>query len=332
MNSSAATASEQDDLLPPDGDHALVVALARLLGARERTELCERIVEALANLVPCDELLLYTCSEEGERRPVASFSHGHLRPIADGRGGETAGASAVEVGTEAMLALPLEAEGTVAGELMLRRDLGRADFTLSERARASDFASLSALALVRCEREEALAERARRDWLTGLYNHGHCRLILDDLCARHARFALLLLDLDDLKLVNDSYGHPSGDDLLRAFGQALPGAIRRGDLAFRVGGDEFLLLLPGAGEAEAGRVAARIEQRLPQIAGLPAPAFSYGITVAPAGGKSPDELLRRVDSLLYEQKRQRKRPPDSDAGVSCREKAHTSARAIAMRS
>lgn len=309
MDSSAAAVSGHGDaLLVDEGERALIAVLARVLAARERGELCERVVEGLAGLVPCEELVLYACGAGGELRPVAGFPRGRVRALAAGRGGE-----AGEAAAEALLMLPLEVEGAPAGALVLRRYGGRAEFMPSERERAAAFASLSALALARVEREAALAEQARRDWLTGLYNRGHCQTVLDELCRKQARFGLLLVDLDDLKVINDRFGHPRGDELLRGFGQALPRAIRSGDLAFRVGGDEFLLLLPGAGEAEAVCLAGRIERRLPRLPGLPALGFSHGIAVAPADGKSPDELLCRVDGRLYEGKRQRKRPVGGDS-------------------
>lgn len=318
-----AAFEHEDSLL--GAESALVAALARLLAARETTQVQERIVQALAALVGCDRAALYLCGRRNELRPAAAFPGEGGDALASGDGGGRAAARAlaeqrpllVGGGSEtpagrgaaggALLALPLRAEGRPLGALELHRHGAGARFTPAERERALGFASLAALVLRRAWREAALAEQARRDALTGLYNHRHCHRLLGELLRRRgASFALLMLDLDDLKLVNDRHGHLRGDELLRAVGRALRRAIRHGDLAFRIGGDEFLLLLPGAGEAQALRLLARIERELPPLPGLPPLGFSYGIAVAPADGESPDRLLSCVDARLYEHKRKRK--------------------------
>ena len=326
-----STAALRDESLVPevvrDVDRVLIGALARLLAARGRDELHRQIVEALPALVGCDQVVLYRRGRGRALRAVAGVgcAGGARDPVAGGRAGAVAAAQALvqqrgpllapssDADTRSgaaggsLLALPLRAEGSQLGALELCRHEPGAQFTAAERERASAFASLAALALLRAGREAALAEQARRDSLTGLYNHRHSQRILSQLLrGRQPSFALVMLDLDDLKLVNDRDGHPRGDELLRALARMLRRAIRRGDLAFRVGGDEFLLLLPGAGEAEALRVLDRIEHELshlPMLAGL---GLSHGIGVAPADGRNPQELLGHVDARLYAHKRRRK--------------------------
>ncbi len=119
---------------------------------------------------------------------------------------------------------------------------------------------------------------------------------------------ILALDLDDLKQVNDRFGHPAGDELIRTFAERLNKAIRGSDLAVRLGGDEFLVLLPECKADEARQVLSRlsgleVEFRWQSVE----VSFSAGWTDF-APGESADELLRHADDALYANKRARRRP------------------------
>ena len=159
---------------------------------------------------------------------------------------------------------------------------------------------------------------ARRDSLTGLGNRIRLVEALDAACARleadpfrrDRHFALLYLDLDGFKAVNDTLGHEAGDRLLERIGAALAGAIRPQDRAFRVGGDEFIILADGAGTADAAALARRIIAAMPAGEG-PAgqgPAghrnvrrvtASIGIATACTDGIDPATLLAEADAALY---------------------------------
>ena len=108
------------------------------------------------------------------------------------------------------------------------------------------------------EQKETIERQATIDGLTGLYNHRFFWERLRDEVARARRYgqplSLLMLDLDDFKHVNDRFGHPVGDELLRAVGQALQTQIRQGvDCAARYGGEEFAVILPSTeSELESG--------------------------------------------------------------------------------
>lgn len=145
---------------------------------------------------------------------------------------------------------------------------------------------------------------ADHDPLTRLLNR---RALLRELSAAATEdepLALVFLDLDNFKDVNDGHGHAAGDRVLAQLAMLLVELVRSGDDAFRVGGDEFALLLRGAGELEAREVVARIVGAVeanfdPLVRTLSA---SFGIAPS-AGGREPEELLRIADEAMYEAKR-----------------------------
>lgn len=156
-----------------------------------------------------------------------------------------------------------------------------------------------------------LREQATRDSLTGLYNRRYLDGTLERELARCQRddqpLALMMIDIDHFKRINDTYGHPAGDEVLRRVGALLASAARAGDVACRYGGEEFVLLLPtmtttiARERAEALRTAfaaitvefgdARVQATL-----------SIGIAVFPGHGSAAADLLRRADEALYRAK------------------------------
>ena len=156
---------------------------------------------------------------------------------------------------------------------------------------------------------EALRDELRvlavRDPLTGAYN----RRILDEVApsffgaaARgHGPVALVLLDLDRFKDVNDADGHAAGDALLIALAHHLQGGVRADDVVVRFGGEEFAVLMPGLDAAGAGQRIDAVRQRW--RADGARTTFSAGVAAAPADGADLDALLRVADDALYEAKR-----------------------------
>jgi diguanylate cyclase (GGDEF)-like protein len=156
-----------------------------------------------------------------------------------------------------------------------------------------------------------LAHEARHDQLTGLLHHQAFMSELELELERARRYdhgvALVFLDLDRFKEINDTLGHPEGDRVLRTVGQALRDSLRGSDLAGRMGGDELTAYLVEA-DAEAGsRLLDRLQDRLDELielGELPAACtFSGGCAHFPTDALDADALLRLADARLYESKR-----------------------------
>ena len=145
------------------------------------------------------------------------------------------------------------------------------------------------------QREE-LAELSRTDPLTGCLNRRGFSERLDAELAR-GQVAVIQLDLDDFKSVNDRHGHAAGDELLRWVGSTLKALLRSSDATGRLGGDEFALLLPGLSGAEAQAVADRTVAALAERIGA-----AVGVACHPADGLTGDELHRHADAELYRRK------------------------------
>jgi diguanylate cyclase (GGDEF)-like protein len=146
------------------------------------------------------------------------------------------------------------------------------------------------------------AYRAAHDPLTGLAN----RSVLDERLGslpHDQPYALLLIDLDGFKEINDSLGHPTGDELLVAIGRRLTGLVPAGSTLVRLGGDEFAVLLPDTGQRAAMElgtaVCADLRQPYPSAVGSLAISASVGVTARAQAARGPGEVLREADLALY---------------------------------
>ncbi len=158
---------------------------------------------------------------------------------------------------------------------------------------------------------QRLSELASTDELTGLANRRQFMSRFEDrLMGREPRpFALVLLDLDNFKVINDSLGHEAGDELLRALSTRLSHVIRPDDLLGRLGGDEFGLLVPGIrSEAEATHTLERLFQALKEPILFKGkriqPMASMGVALFPADARARVDLLKAADAAMYVAKRQ----------------------------
>ena len=175
--------------------------------------------------------------------------------------------------------------------------------------------AVSAVVLVavreRLERErDELRRFALSDPLTGIANRRSLLARVEYEVPPHTRaqssFALLMLDLDGFKDLNDRFGHAAGDDLLRDVAAAVERTIRGQDTVARIGGDEFCVLAPQTDLAGAARLVARIERAVSEVtAGVEALHASSGIALFPDDGASASSLLHAADQRLLGVKRQR---------------------------
>ncbi|HDV5709573.1 TPA: diguanylate cyclase [Legionella pneumophila] len=212
-----------------------------------------------------------------------------------------------------LLCVPLMAQNDIYGLLYLEVNLKQLPlFDENQRLLITAFAELTALALANVRLGESLRYQSIRDPLTGLYN----RRYLEDFLFKQlhqaertkASFAILMLDLDHFKKINDTFGHDAGDLVLKELGQILNSDIRLGDIAARYGGEEFVLLLYDI-DAQAAKMKAEIlrsaisnlqvkygAQPVGQI------TASIGLSVYPDDALSLAELIEAADKALYQAK------------------------------
>lgn len=171
------------------------------------------------------------------------------------------------------------------------------------------------------EQHDQLSQVARHDHLTGLLNRAAFQVELEQALARVTaaprHLAVLFIDLDDFKPVNDRLGHEVGDLVLQEVARRLRAALRAGDLVARLGGDEFVVLVPALTAPEHARqVVAKVRAAFDapfEAAGRPlALRASVGVSVAPQDGADPANLVRAADADMYRVKRAAKR--DRGAG------------------
>ena len=160
----------------------------------------------------------------------------------------------------------------------------------------------------RKQAEDALREQSRRDSLTGMLNHGasngRLREILGD---QHQHCAVAMCDVDGMKSINDTYGHPIGDAVLRIVADALS---RDGAMVGRYGGDEFIAILPGLGREEAEAYRDRVTEIVASadltdpVTGVRIPiSASIGLAVYPEEAREPEELVKLADNAMYATRR-----------------------------
>lgn len=152
-----------------------------------------------------------------------------------------------------------------------------------------------------------LADKARHDDLTGMLNRESFFAILEGSRRRSDRGALLIIDADHFKSINDTFGHVSGDEALLLIASAIKRSVRAVDVLGRVGGEEFCAFLAGAGESEARTIAERIRREVELIRFRPTDERTVALTVSIGGtlcekDASISELMRSADRRLYEAK------------------------------
>lgn len=208
--------------------------------------------------------------------------------------------------------LPLQAQGETIGQIYFGAlAVESAHVGKHEMGTMRRITEQISLALANLNLQQALREQSIKDPLTKLYNRRYLEETLARECSRAQRNAkplsVLLMDIDHFKKVNDTYGHDAGDAVLVAFAKMLQQNIRKEDIACRLGGEEFVLVLPDASLEQA---AVRAEKICEAARGLTIKfqrdvlnvTVSIGACDYPEGGQTPEELIQRADICLYKAK------------------------------
>jgi diguanylate cyclase (GGDEF)-like protein len=314
--------------------------LARQLGQVEGLSLvCDAIVDAMTAAVGA-RLGVVALADESERRLAIRATHGyplvlveHLR-IDPGEGvlgrvyesakvlrvpGGVVGAAPARTRpryrTGSFIALPIVAGEEVLAVLSVADPLDEEAFTRADLSTLCALAAPAALALAReraTARAEAFAHAAAIDAVSGLFNRRYFHVRLEEELQRSRRheipLALLMIDIDDFKAINDRYGHLAGDSVIKSAADIVRRAVRVFDVCTRFGGEEFAVIMPGSHEESAAAVAERIRARVAghrttdrALDGLNV-TVSIGLAVS-APGMSSRELITRADEALYLAKR-----------------------------
>ncbi|HEY3765580.1 MAG TPA: sensor domain-containing diguanylate cyclase [Gaiellales bacterium] len=318
------------DLATRLASYETLVDISRLLLVSVTPEeLFDRISSELNRLVPVDALTIYRVDEvAGEIVPVHARDEWAdeimAAPLRLGEGltgwvveqREAANVTAAErdpriavvPGTpddesEAIISVPLIVRDTPIGALNTYRLGEGVAFSPQEFELVRHFADLAALALDNTQNRIRLTHEAQTDWLTGLHNHRFYHERLHDELDRAERYgrplSLIVFDLDSFKLLNDTHGHQEGDLVLRRVAVAAREDLRASDVACRVGGEEFAIILPETGKRAARAAAERLCARVRALPGLRATTVSCGVASFPADAGDAIELVAGADAALY---------------------------------
>ena len=315
----------------------LLLELTQQLGnSLHLDETLSVLAEGLKQMLAFDSITIYVVREEVLSPRYASGDCASILlareiPIGEGLVGWVArqrtpvvnGNPCMELGSadgvragqlESALALPLMGIEETAGVLMLSRRNAHA-FNEDHLRILLSVGSKLGIVVENALKYEQAAASASTDFLTALPNSRSLFLRLDNEIARAARLngtlAVLVTDLDGFKLVNDRHGHLAGNSVLRAVAKALRLGCREYDHVARMGGDEFVILMPGMKSADLQEKVAALEHAVIAAATSICPdsgiSLSVGIAQFPADGRTGEQLLAEADHRMYQCKQRRKR-------------------------
>jgi len=324
-----------EDVLAP-GAPELVESYQRLadvfhevLAEQSLDALLVRIADALGDLIPHDTLTIYEADEsqsvltavfardeyadeimatqlgfdEGitgwaaRRREPTLVNQAHLDP-------RVRFVPGTPNDPEALISIPLISRARIKGVLNIYRIGEDGVFTADEFDLARRFADAAALALDNAQIRARLEHQAQTDSLTGLFNHRsfHERLLtaLQDASRTHKPVAVLMLDIDDFKRVNDVHGHGVGDELLCTLADTLRACVRPDDVVCRLGGEEFGVIMHSCDGTDAASVAERLVERLSEldVPGIGGLTVSIGLSLGPEHAMNPRELTACAEAAM----------------------------------
>jgi diguanylate cyclase (GGDEF)-like protein len=313
-----------------DSYRRLADVFHEVLSEHRLNELLDRIADALGELVPYDAFTIYQ-ADEARRcliplmardqwadeimndRPlfgqgITGWAVEHREPLLvnqahlDPRVQVVPGTPPDE--PEALITIPLVARDAIQGALNIYRLGEDACFTAEDFELAERFGDVAALALDNAQIRETLELQAQTDSLTGLYNHRYfherLRSELTRATRSHDSIAVLMLDIDDFKRVNDVHGHGAGDQVLVALADVLRGSLRLSDVVCRLGGEEFGIIMTACGTDDARALAERLLERMRLAIFEPAGSLtlSIGIAQGPEHATNPRELVACAEAAM----------------------------------
>src|SRR3954469_4616008 len=303
---------------------ALVEAAAGILAADSLEGTLGRIAHHLRALLQFDDLTVYEIDEAAQLlRPVIAVGDWvdevleNPIPLGTGITGWAVAnrrtrnvpnvceepLSNVVAGTpdepEAFVCVPLLARDRVLGALNVYRNGPNTEFADAEVELVERFATMAALAYDSARQRDTLREQVKRDGLTGLLNHRASQEALRDALELTPTVGVVVIDLDHFKVINDAHGHAEGDRILAAAAMRLRTVVRASDAVGRLGGEEFVLILPGVDAEGAEDCAERARATLAELSVRGHPlASSAGVAVAPQDGTEATVLLENGDAAL----------------------------------
>ncbi|PWH13360.1 MAG: hypothetical protein DDG60_10385 [Anaerolineae bacterium] len=211
-----------------------------------------------------------------------------------------------------IIGIPLKSDETVVGVMNMSLRPGR-QFSPAELRLLDLLATQAAVAIVNARLHQVMSKEAMSDMLTGLPNRRALDARLENEVQRAERyghqFAVLMMDLDGFKAINDTYGHDVGDRVLRDFARFLAEGKRSSDFLARYGGDEMTMIMPETDGNSAVQLAESIRQRMEKFQPVlpdhakPHLGISGGIAIYPNHARTASDLLRAADEALYRAKR-----------------------------
>jgi diguanylate cyclase (GGDEF)-like protein len=206
------------------------------------------------------------------------------------------------------LLCPIKSRGRLIGILALGRKWSGGLYSHEDIGLVMSLAGQAGIMIENAQLYTQATIRANTDGLTGLYNHRHFHESLEQEIARGTRFgtvfSVVMLDIDLFKAYNDVYGHLAGDQILRRIGELIKSSIRKLDIPFRYGGEEFTVILPEARLDNAYKIAERIRRAIESKASSKAMPVTVSLGVAswPVDGVTREEIIGCADAALYRAK------------------------------
>ena|SRR3989338_3761354 len=208
---------------------------------------------------------------------------------------------------EDFVTVPLKAKDKVIGVILADNRFNKNPITSDDVRMLTMFANQAGLAIENSRLYERTVVLSNSDSLTGLWHHGYFQYLLTEeikkASSEKQNFTILMIDLDDFKKFNDTYGHQAGDAILRNISDVFREVSRKIDTVARYGGEEFTVILPNTKKAEALVLAERLRKYVEESQLSKNITISVGVATFPEDGEQKEYLISKADRALYEAKR-----------------------------